>query len=53
MTCCQDISQPDQGASFVFIPDSGLTEKLKTFNFEPQLCVKLWKTHNPALLLFM
>jgi len=35
MTCCQDISEPDQGASFVFIPDSGVTEKLKHLILSP------------------
>lgn len=44
---------PDQGTRCVFISDSDVIEKPKPFNFEPQLCVKLGKTHSPAFLLFL
>lgn len=41
MTCYQDIPQPDQDASFVFIPDSGVTEKLKHLILSPAICEAL------------
>lgn len=49
MTCCQDITQPDQDASFAFIPDSSVTEKLKYLILSPR-CVG--STGKPIVLHF-